>query len=271
MTRSKLSRNAANWLGCGVVALAAAACASDKTPAREPVAMGEMTKPGPQHPTGLKESDTTIRISEEFQRECQLPGTPGDVPHFDYADATLRPRGANILDDVAKCMSSGPLKGRVMTIVGRTDPRGSAQYNQQLSANRAEAARNYLVQKGVPAEQIRILPRGEQAAIGTDEQTWALDRRVDLELGDRSAHGNAVTNNLNASPDPMMQGMRLQAESARESTKKETQGDAASYSTTAEGGHEVGASSGANKSGTSSTGSASGSASASGGVKATAK
>lgn len=268
MTRSKLSRNAANWLGCGALALVAAACASDKTPAREPVAMGEMTTPGPQHPTGLKESDTTIRISEEFQRECQIPGTPTDVPHFDYADSTLRPRGANILDDVAKCMSTGPLKGRVMTIIGRTDPRGSAQYNQQLSANRAEAARNYLVQKGVPAEQIRILPRGEQAAIGTDEQTWALDRRVDLELGDRAGTGNAVTNNLNASPDPMMQGMRLQAEAAKKDVEKEVHSKGASYSTTAEGGHEVGES-GASKGSTSSgsgSSSASGSASASGSV-----
>lgn len=253
MTQSKLSRNAAKWLGCGVLTLSAAACASDKTPAREPVAMGEMTEPGPQQPTGRHESDTTIRISDEFQRACQLPSTPGDVPRFDYADSVLRPRGANILDDVAKCLSTGPLKGQVMTIIGRTDPRGSAEYNQQLSADRAGAARSYLVQHGVPERNIRILPRGEQAAMGTDEQTWALDRRVDFELGDRSP-GNAATNNLNASPDPVMQGMRMQAESAT----KNSQQNAASYSNTAEGGHESGASAGSGKG--SGSGSASGSA-----------
>ena len=257
MTRSMLSRSAAKWLGCGALTFAVAACASDKTPAREPVAMGEMTNPGPQYPNGRRESDTAIRISDELQKACQLPSTPGDVPRFDFADATLRPRGANILDDVAKCLSTGPMKGQVMTIIGRTDPRGSMQYNQQLSANRAEAARNYLTQRGVSEQNIRILPRGEQAAMGTDEQTWALDRRVDFELGDR-APANAAGNNLNASPDPVMQGMRLQAESA---AKKSDQ-NAASYSSTAEGGHESGASAGSGKG--SASGSASGSVSAGG-------
>jgi len=259
MIRSTLSRNAAKWLGCGALTFAAVACASDKTPAREPVAMGEMTKPGPQEPSGRHDSDTAIRISDEFQKACQLPSTPGDVPRFDYADATLRPRGANILDDVAKCLSTGPLKGQVVTIIGRTDPRGTMQYNQQLSANRAEAARNYLSEHGVPQQNIRILPRGEQAAMGTDEQTWALDRRVDFELGDRGAPSNSVTNNLNASPDPVMQGMRLQAESAA----KNTQQNAASYSSTAEGAHEAGAPSGSGSSGKGSGASASGTASGS--------
>ena len=117
--------------------------------------MGEMTEPGPQTPRGRREADTTIRISEEFRRECQLPNAPKDAPHFDYADATLRAKGANILDDVAKCLSAGPLKGRIMTIIGRTDARGSEAYNKQLSENRAEAARNYLVQRGVAAANAR--------------------------------------------------------------------------------------------------------------------
>src|SRR6187549_4148596 len=151
MKHSYLGRSAAKWLGCGVLAISAAACASDKTPAKEPVAMGEMTAPGPQSPQGSREGDTTIAISEDFRRECNLPNAPKDAPHFAYADATLHAHGANILDDVAKCLSEGALKGRVMTIIGRTDARGSAAYNKELSANRAEAARNYLVQRGVAA------------------------------------------------------------------------------------------------------------------------
>ena len=93
--RSYLGRSATKWLGCGVLAISAAACASDKTPAKEPVAMGEMTAPGPQTPEGRRESDTTIAISEDFRRECRLPNAPKDAPHFDYADATLHTRGAS--------------------------------------------------------------------------------------------------------------------------------------------------------------------------------
>lgn len=256
--RSYFGRSAAKWLGCGVLAISGLACASDKTPAKEPVAMGEMTAPGPQAPQGRRENDTTIAISDEFRRECQLPNAPKEAPHFDYADATLRARGANILDDVAKCLSSGPLKGRVITIIGRTDARGTAEYNKELSANRAEAARNYLAQRGVAASTIRIIARGEQGAQGTDEETWALDRRVDFELGDRNAQGNAAANNLNASPDPVLEGTRLQALSPNNNVSKVKAG---SYSDTAEGGHEAGASKGSSSG--SSSGSASGSASGS--------
>ena len=259
MMRSYLGRSAAKWLGCGVLAVSAVACASDKTPAKEPVAMGEMTAPGPQTPQGRRENDTTIAISEEFRRECQLPNAPKEAPHFDYADATLRARGANILDDVAKCLSTGPLKGRVITIIGRTDARGSAEYNKELSANRAEAARNYLVQRGVPTSTVRIIARGEQGAQGTDEETWALDRRVDFELGDRNAQGNAAANNLNASPDPVLEGTRLQALSPNNNVSK---ANGSSYSDSAEGGHEVGAGKGS-----SASGSASGSVNVGGGKK----
>lgn len=256
MKASKVNRSAAKWLGCGALVVAAAsmvACASDKTPAKEPVAMGEMEKPGPQQPQGRNDADTTIQISEDLRRQCSLPNAQ-NAPHFDYADATLRAHGQNILDDVAKCLSDGPLKGHVMTIIGRTDPRGTAEYNKELSANRAEAARNYLIQRGVAAANVRILARGEMGAQGTDEQTWALDRRVDFELGDRTATGNAAGNNLNASPDPVMEGTRLQALSPGNTSKV----NAGSYSDTAEGGHEVGASKGSSGSGQAS-GSASGS------------
>jgi len=249
MNSSNVGRSAAKWLGCGVIAICSAACASDKTPAKEPVAMGEMTKPGPQTPRN--DADTTIQVSEDFRRQCSLPNAQ-TAPHFDYADAALRAHGANILDDVAKCLSEGPLKGQVMTIIGRTDARGSAEYNQQLSANRADAARNYLIQHGVAAANVRVIARGERGAQGTDEETWALDRRVDFELGDRSG-GNAAANNLNASPDPVMEGTRLQALSPGNTSKT----NGASYSDTAEGGHEVGASKGSSSSG---KGSASGSA-----------
>lgn len=256
MKASNFGRSAAKWLGCGVLALSAAACASNTPPAQQPVAMGEMEKPGPQQPQGRNDADTTIQISEDFRRQCSLPNAQ-NAPHFDYADATLRAHGENILDDVAKCLTDGPLKGHVMTIIGRTDARGSAEYNKELSANRAEAARNYLLQHGVATASVRILARGEVGAQGTDEETWALDRRVDFELGDRTATGNAAGNNLNASPDPVMEGTRMQALSPGNTSKA----NGASYSDTAEGGHEVGASKGS-----SSGGKASGSASASGSV-----
>jgi peptidoglycan-associated lipoprotein len=238
----KFGGGAAKWLGCGGVALLVAACGSTQAPpARQAPDVAEASSPDAQHDmAGRNDNDTTIQISDEFRRECQLPNAPQEAPHFDYAESTLRTHGRNVLDDVAVCLSEGALKGRVMTIIGRTDARGSAGYNKQLSANRAEAARNYLVQRGVPVANVRIVAQGKQGAQGNDEASWALDRRVDFELGDRTA---------DAAPSPILEGTRIDGLSP---AAPKTKG--ASYSDTAEGGKEVAAGSGAAGSGKASAG-----------------
>jgi outer membrane protein OmpA-like peptidoglycan-associated protein len=254
MKSFKVGRYAAKWLGCGVMAVTIAGCAGDRTPARDASDGAQTSNSATNDGTAHNEADTTIQISEDFRRVCQLPNAPQEAPHFDYADATLHARGANILDDVAKCLSQGPLKGRAMTIIGRTDPRGSAAYNKQLSANRAEAARDYLVQRGVATANVRIIARGEQGAMGNDEASWALDRRVDFELGDANLIGTPAANNLNASPSPILEGTRMDGLSPGTASKV----NAASYADTTEGGKEQGSSSGTASS--SKSGAASGSA-----------
>ncbi len=101
-----------------------------------------------------------------------------------------------------------------------------------------------------------MIARGEQGAQGTDEESWARDRRVDFELGDKYAQGNAAAGNLNASPDPILEGTRMQALLLRIANVSKANGS--SYSDSAECGHEAGSGKG--------SGSASGSASASGSV-----
>ncbi|MEP7051798.1 MAG: OmpA family protein [Pseudomonadota bacterium] len=255
MTASNTGRSAANWLARGAFVGAAliTGCASTET-AVKPGTLEASSPDAKADISARNEGDTTIRISEDFRRECQLPNAPQEAPHFEYADAALHARGANILDDVAKCLSNGPLKGRTMTIIGRTDPRGSTEYNKQLSASRADAARNYLVQRGVAQNSIRIIARGEQGAMGKNEETWAMDRRVDFELGDANVAGSPAANNVNASPSPILEGTRMDGMSPGTASKV----NAASYSDTAEGGKETGSSPG-KSGGTSASGSASGS------------
>ncbi len=237
MTSLKNCRLAANWLGCGALAVTLAGCGSSQPTPQTAVSQTPNTYAKSGDGTARNDADTTIRLSDDFRRECQLPNAPQEAPHFDFADATLHPRGANILDDVAKCLSTGPLKGRAVTIIGRTDPRGSAEYNKELSADRANAARSYLVDHGVTAANVRIVARGEQGARGDDEASWALDRRVDFELGDANVAGTAAANNLNASPSPILEGTRMDGMSPGTASKVK----AGSYADTAEGGKPTGA------------------------------
>jgi peptidoglycan-associated lipoprotein len=185
---------AATWLTCGALA-----CGGSQPTVSDPAQNQARGNQPPTRGAGAAESEreTTIEISNDILAECRLPQTSAESPRFELDQSTLRGPEKNLLDDVAECLKTGPLQDRTVTIVGRTDPRGSTEHNQGLGANRAEATRAYLVARGVPQERLLVKSRGEEGARGDDEQTWALDRRVDLLL-DRSR----VTLSREAPPVP---------------------------------------------------------------------
>jgi peptidoglycan-associated lipoprotein len=84
---------------------------------------------------------------------------------------------------VARCFTSGPLKGRILKVVGHADPRGETEYNFVLGNSRADAVGGFLRSKGMDNAKVATTSRGELDATGTDESGWARDRRVDLLLG----------------------------------------------------------------------------------------
>jgi len=198
MHTSRITWTAATWLGWGAMALGTG-CSNEQPPPRDPSNAAATAAPASDSaPASAGQArddrETTVRVSEEIMHECHLPAGPAELPRFDLDQATLRPRGRNILDDVANCMKDGPLQNRTITVVGRADPRGSDAHNQALAGSRADAARNYLVQKGVVDKKLLVVSRGEQSATGDDEASWALDRRVDLELGDHTERTNISQN-----------------------------------------------------------------------------
>lgn len=65
-------------------------------------------------------------------------------------------------------------------IEGHADERGTRDYNLALGQRRAEAARNYLISIGIPANRIDVISYGKERpeAVGSDEQSWAQNRRA---------------------------------------------------------------------------------------------
>ena len=104
------------------------------------------------------------------------------APKFDFDDAELLPEDRDVLEQVAKCVTTGPLKGRKLALVGRADPRGDTEYNMVLGSHRAHAVNAYLSGLGVDQKRLRDTSRGELDATGTDEGGFRLDRRVDIRL-----------------------------------------------------------------------------------------
>lgn len=194
MVKMKTQCHRSAWLGCGALVLSSLACASEQKPALQASDIHPVASAEPAASQQVGDGGTTIRLSPEIMRDCRFPADPEEVPRFDVDKSTLHPRGRDILADVANCMNDGPLKNRTITIIGRTDERGSTQHNAVLGANRAEATRNYLTQKGVPEKKLLVISRGEEGATGTDEDSMARDRRVDLVLGDATERSNISEN-----------------------------------------------------------------------------
>jgi outer membrane protein OmpA-like peptidoglycan-associated protein len=81
---------------------------------------------------------------------------------FAHGSAELDDRARAILDNgVAAARAMGSRAGR-LKVSGHADRSGSERYNWSLSRRRAEAVRNYLASRGLPAATIDIEPFGER-------------------------------------------------------------------------------------------------------------
>jgi peptidoglycan-associated lipoprotein len=66
------------------------------------------------------------------------------------------------------------------TVEGHADERGTREYNLALGERRANAAKNYLVSLGVPADRITTVSYGKERprATGSNEAAWEQNRRA---------------------------------------------------------------------------------------------
>ncbi len=104
------------------------------------------------------------------------------APKFDFDQSVLQQQDRGVLAQVAKCFTTGPLKGRSLKLIGRADPRGEVEYNFVLGEHRAGGVESYLAQLGVSGGKMIETSRGKLDANGADEAGWQRDRRVDLTL-----------------------------------------------------------------------------------------
>jgi len=67
-----------------------------------------------------------------------------------------------------------------VTIEGHCDERGTREYNLALGERRANAAKNFLASLGVAPGRMSVVSYGKERpeALGSDEQSWAQNRRA---------------------------------------------------------------------------------------------
>jgi len=85
--------------------------------------------------------------------------------HFDFDDYTLTETAIQELDIVMPLLKQFEL----IKIVGHTDSKGSAIYNQRLSQNRSNSTKDYLSKNGIEPSLITPIGKGEEEPIDTNE------------------------------------------------------------------------------------------------------
>jgi OmpA family/PEGA domain len=158
---------------------------------------GTVTKTASLHVVGSIDPPPSTTLASVF--------FPTAYPTKGHPKAGLVEAEKMVLDNIATQFKSFGLYERKagLVVVGYADVRGSRKYNQALSERRAELIRDYLISKGVPADEVTVRAEGkdkqlDQKTVETqvskagkkpawmtknEKTTWlAYNRRTDLVL-----------------------------------------------------------------------------------------
>lgn len=99
---------------------------------------------------------------------------------FDFGSAALKSTFMPTLMKVSDILERYP--NTVVHVVGHTDSVGSDSYNMQLSQQRAASVVNYFASRGIPADRLVTVGRGEAEPRATNdtEAGRQLNRRVEI-------------------------------------------------------------------------------------------
>ena len=106
---------------------------------------------------------------------------------FDYDKSDIRPDARDALTHNAGLLKQIFAQDSNFTVVveGHCDERGSAEYNLALGDRRSTAAKDFLVQLGVPGDRIKTISYGKERPQCTEatEDCWQKNRRAHLSAG----------------------------------------------------------------------------------------
>jgi len=102
----------------------------------------------------------------------------GDRVFYVLNSSTLSEEAQATLSKQAAWMAKYP--NVTVQVAGNCDDRGTEEYNIALGQRRANAARDFLVAKGVASSRITTISYGKDrpTALGDDEQAWSQNRNA---------------------------------------------------------------------------------------------
>ncbi len=142
-------------------------------------------KPEPTIVTVEKEVEVlkkieTLKESLSIQREINFETAKDIILEGSYAELDS---AANIIKEYGEYISA-------IMIEGHTDSRGDDAYNMDLSQRRANSVRNYLINKGIPADKLKAIGYGETKpkVEEVNPETRLMNRRVEFKVDETIQH-----------------------------------------------------------------------------------
>jgi len=147
-----------------LAAVALLAACANHTPATTTTNTGAGAMAAPAGPAPGSEEDLVANV--------------GDRVFFAFNRSDLSSEAQATLDRQAAWLAKYP--NVTVLIAGNCDDRGTEEYNLALGQRRANAAKDYLVARGVSAARIQTISYGKDrpTALGDNEQAWAQNRNT---------------------------------------------------------------------------------------------
>jgi outer membrane protein OmpA-like peptidoglycan-associated protein len=153
--------------------------------------LGLLTIPGASHGPKAQASENTNTVGTapvalaptvppvEVKPECKVQGAQPMVLSFATDSASLSSADLAALQQWSACHP-----GQRLQVTGHADARGSDEYNQNLSANRAKAVAAQLEQAGIAPDLLVVEAVGEAQPLdpANTAAAWAKNRRVEVKL-----------------------------------------------------------------------------------------
>ncbi len=152
--------------------------APDPTPVEQP-----LPAPAPADDSADRERMERERLAREAsERSRAVAADLAAMINFDYDQATVRAADQATLDRKAAVLNANP--NVKLRISGHADERGSDEYNLALGMNRAIAAKEYLVRRGVDPSRIDVASLGRVVPVdpSSNESAWAQNRRDEFDV-----------------------------------------------------------------------------------------
>ncbi|QSG83247.1 OmpA family protein [Acinetobacter indicus] len=104
------------------------------------------------------------------------------IIEFESGSAVLAASGTKILDEMAIALNK--VGGKQVKIIGHTDSSGDANKNLILSKERAQAVKDYLIGKNIPADSLSVegLGANKPVADNSTAEGRKKNRRIEFEV-----------------------------------------------------------------------------------------